>query len=68
MTSFIRLLAALKYISRKVETAKVEPGDLALYQEDLSGASIGAQVEGREIVQGSYEVAEHWPTTGAPPP
>ncbi len=40
------------------ETAEFEPGDRVLYQEDLSGTSIGEQVEGWEILQGSYEVAE----------
>ncbi|SHK68164.1 hypothetical protein SAMN04488087_1691 [Rhodothermus profundi] len=40
------------------EMAKFEPGDLVLYQEDLSGMPIGAQVAGWEIIQGSYEVAE----------
>ncbi len=40
------------------ETAQFEPGDLVLYQEDLSGTPIGAQVEGWEIINGSYEVAE----------
>ncbi len=40
------------------ETAQFEPGDHVLYQEDLSGSPIGAQVEGWEIVRGSYEVAE----------
>ena len=40
------------------ETAQFEPGDHVLYQEDLSGTPIGAQVEGWEIVRGSYEVAE----------
>ena len=40
------------------ETARFEPGDRILYQEDLSGTPIGEQVEGWEILQGSYEVAE----------
>lgn len=40
------------------ETARFEPGDRILYQEDLSGTPIGSQVEGWEILQGSYEVAE----------
>lgn len=40
------------------ETAQFESGDMVLYQEDLSGTPIGAQVEGWEIVRGSYEVAE----------
>ena len=40
------------------ETATFEPGDVVLYQEDLSGTPIGTQVEGWAIVQGSYEVAE----------
>ncbi len=40
------------------ETATFTSGDLALYQEDLSGTPIGAQVEGWEIVRGNYEVAE----------
>jgi hypothetical protein len=31
---------------------------VVLYQEDLSGMPIGAQVEGWELVRGSYEVAE----------
>lgn len=39
------------------ETASFEPGDLTLYQEDLSGTPIGSPVEGWEIVRGSYEVA-----------
>ncbi|MDQ7041817.1 MAG: hypothetical protein Q9M35_12845 [Rhodothermus sp.] len=40
------------------ETATFAPGDLARYQEDLSGTPVGGQVEGWEIVKGSYEVAE----------
>ncbi len=40
------------------ETATFEPGDLTLYQEDLSGTPIGAQVEGWKIIAGTYEVAE----------
>ena len=40
------------------DMARFEPGDVVLYQEDLSGTPIGARVEGWEIVQGSYETAE----------
>ncbi len=40
------------------ETAQFEPGDMVIYQEDLSGTPIGEQVEGWKIVRGSYEVAE----------
>jgi len=40
------------------ETAQFEPGDMVLYKEDLSGTPIGRQVEGWEIVRGTYEVAE----------
>lgn len=40
------------------ETAKFQAGDLALYQEDLSGTSIGEEAEAWEVVRGSYEVAE----------
>ncbi|WP_161552339.1 hypothetical protein [Rhodothermus marinus] len=54
------LLAGYGYaqIRGGAETAQFEPGDHVLYQEDLSGTPIGAQVEGWEIVRGSYEVAE----------
>jgi len=54
------LLAGYGYaqIRGGAETAQFEPGDHVLYQEDLSGTPIGAQVEGWEILQGSYEVAE----------
>ncbi len=51
-------VAAHAQIRGGAETAAFKPGDLALYQEDLSGTPIGAQVEGWEIVKGSYEVAE----------
>ena len=54
------LLAGYGYaqIRGGAETAQLEPGDHVLYQEDLSGTPIGGQVEGWEIVRGSYEVAE----------
>ncbi len=50
--------AVFSQIRGGAETAKFEPGDMVLYQEDLSGTPIGSQVEGWQIVRGSYEVAE----------
>ncbi len=49
---------AVPQVHGGAETIRFEPGDLALYQEDLSGAALGSQLEDWRLLSGSYEVAE----------
>ncbi len=58
LSLLLSAVALGQVIKGGAETATFEPGDLTLYQEDLSGTPIGAQVEGWKIIAGTYEVAE----------